>query len=230
MPRLEAHGHTVVAPDLPGHGGHVADMRAISLDSYSAWVADVISRHQEPVVLVGHSMAGMVIAQVAERYPQSIAHLVFVSAFVPGNGDTLIGMALRDGGDSLPPSAMQFKDELGHIELDMTAAADFFYSHTVAEDRVFAFERLCHQPMQPFADPVMLSAARFGGVRKSYIVCENDKVICPDWQMKMAEGSQVRVASRLPSDHSPFFSVPDLLCAELLKLAQTAEAPAAVSA
>ncbi len=45
-----------------------------------------------PAVLVGHSMGGMVITQAAARCPERIARLVYVAAFVPSDGQSLIDL------------------------------------------------------------------------------------------------------------------------------------------
>ena len=42
------------------------------------------------VVLVGYSYGGMVMTGVAERVPERLAHLVYLDAFVPHDGESLI--------------------------------------------------------------------------------------------------------------------------------------------
>jgi pimeloyl-ACP methyl ester carboxylesterase len=61
---LEAEGHEVVAPDLPGMGGSEAELRAVTLAGWADFAAD-LCRHatQRPVVLAGHSRGGVVIRQ-----------------------------------------------------------------------------------------------------------------------------------------------------------------------
>lgn len=39
------------------------------------------------VILVGHSMAGVIISQVAENMPNKIDKLIYVSAYLPKNGE-----------------------------------------------------------------------------------------------------------------------------------------------
>ena len=44
-------------------------------------------------MLVGQSMGGMAITQAAARCPQSVAALVYIAAFVPADGQSLMDLA-----------------------------------------------------------------------------------------------------------------------------------------
>ena len=77
--RLRQKGHTVLVPDLPGHGRDQTPINAVSMQSYAQRVADVIRTANEPVILVGHSMGGFVISAAAEQQPQTVAKLVYVA-------------------------------------------------------------------------------------------------------------------------------------------------------
>lgn len=93
-----------------------ADPAAIGLQDH---VGDVLrhvaERDLRDVVLVGHSYSGLVVGQVADRAPDRVAHTVFVQAFLPVDGRSLLdafgaGAAQeaaqieRDGGWWAPPT------------------------------------------------------------------------------------------------------------------------------
>jgi len=65
---LQALGHKTVAVDLPAHGKAGGDIAAQNLDTYVDCVVAELDRHEQPVILVGHSMGGAVItAAVCSR-------------------------------------------------------------------------------------------------------------------------------------------------------------------
>jgi pimeloyl-ACP methyl ester carboxylesterase len=68
--------------------------------SLSTHVDDVVSHlnqsEREKCVLVGHSYSGMVVSLAAERVPDKIAGLIFVEAFLPENGKSLLQVAGLD--------------------------------------------------------------------------------------------------------------------------------------
>ena len=112
---LESGGHTVEAFDLPGSGADASPVAEATLDRYAQSVCETLGRG-EPAILVGHSMGGVVITQAAANCSQSVALLVFVAAFMPADGQSLIDLtALPEGkGDGVqanitvdgdPPSA-----------------------------------------------------------------------------------------------------------------------------
>src|SRR5438552_2315995 len=51
-----------------------------------------IPRTRPPAVLVGHSMGGMVITQAAANCPEYVDRLVYVAAFLPADGQSLIDL------------------------------------------------------------------------------------------------------------------------------------------
>jgi pimeloyl-ACP methyl ester carboxylesterase len=64
----------VVAPDLAGHGEE-AEERGLTVDRL---VDDLAADLSEPVVAVGHSMGGQVVARLAVRYPSLVRAIVVI--------------------------------------------------------------------------------------------------------------------------------------------------------
>jgi pimeloyl-ACP methyl ester carboxylesterase len=97
-PLLRAAGHDVVTPSLTGLGerAHLATP-GTDLDTH---VTDVVAvLHFEDlhdVVLVGHSYGGMVITRVADRVPERIAHLIYLDADVPREGESDLDLVPAD--------------------------------------------------------------------------------------------------------------------------------------
>lgn len=88
---LRAAGHNAYRPSLTGLGErvHLAG-RDVDLHTHIQDVVNVLKFEDlTNVVLVGHSYGGMVITGVAEHVPERIAHLVYVDAFVPENGESV---------------------------------------------------------------------------------------------------------------------------------------------
>ena len=93
-PRLAA---PALAVDFPGRGHRPADITAVTLeDVVDSVVADVEAWPTDHVVLVAHSLSGIVVPGVISRVPLRIAHVVSVSAAVPLQGASYL--------DSLPGS------------------------------------------------------------------------------------------------------------------------------
>ena len=90
--QLEAAGHTVEALDLPGSGDD--ETPSPTSRSTRTPIASVrrLAERSEPAMLVGHSMGGVVITQAARHCAERIASLVFVCAFMPSNGQSLLDM------------------------------------------------------------------------------------------------------------------------------------------
>ncbi len=93
-PLLRQAGHEVFTPSLTGQGerAHLAGPQ-VNLSTHvedvcnTLWYEDLTD-----VILVGHSYGGMVVSGVAERMPGRIQHLVFLDAFEPADGQSLIDL------------------------------------------------------------------------------------------------------------------------------------------
>ncbi|MFN2400401.1 MAG: alpha/beta fold hydrolase [Gemmatimonadaceae bacterium] len=92
---LSASGHTVYRPSLTGLGErvHLAGPEVDLTTHVSDVVNTLLFENLRDVVLVGHSYAGMVVAGVAEQVPERIRHIVFIDAFVPEDGESVVTAA-----------------------------------------------------------------------------------------------------------------------------------------
>jgi pimeloyl-ACP methyl ester carboxylesterase len=76
-----ARHHTVIAPDLPGHGASAPSAGDYSLGAHAAGLRDllVVLGH-ERATLVGHSLGGGIAMQFAYQFPEITERLVLVSS------------------------------------------------------------------------------------------------------------------------------------------------------
>jgi pimeloyl-ACP methyl ester carboxylesterase len=100
--RLTAKGHQVFTPTLTGLGERVHLLsRDVSLDTYIADVVNLlIWEDLRDIVLVGHSYGGTVVRHVADQLPDRVRSLVYLDAFVPEDGKSLLDY-LPDSGTAI---------------------------------------------------------------------------------------------------------------------------------
>src|SRR5262249_22052490 len=93
--RLEGKGHKVFAQTLTGlcDRAHLLT-KDINLATHVTDIANLVKwEGLENIVLVGHSYPGCVVTEVAERIGPSIGSIVFLDAFLPEPGDSLLTLA-----------------------------------------------------------------------------------------------------------------------------------------
>ncbi|CAM4418079.1 MAG: Pyrethroid hydrolase [Legionellaceae bacterium] len=215
IPLLEKEKHKVIAPNLPGHGDDKTVISNISLDTYIAKISAFIADEQEPIILVGHSMAGIVITEIAENKPEKMAQLIYISAFIPDNNCALI---LEEKKAQKPSISQEIIIDPIHNEIRLKLSRHLkkiFYNQCSKKDYQSALSRLQKQPLQPFLDTVHYSSEKFGSVKKLYIECLNDNAIRIEDQRRMHAKNNSKTIT-LNSDHSPFLSMPQKLAKALL--------------
>jgi pimeloyl-ACP methyl ester carboxylesterase len=101
---LRAAGHEVFTPSLTGIGerAHLTSPQ-VCLTTH---VADVVNavwyEDLSDIVLLGFSYGGFVVTGALEHIGDRVRHLVYLDAFVPGDGDTVTGIGGAGGGYGAP--------------------------------------------------------------------------------------------------------------------------------
>jgi pimeloyl-ACP methyl ester carboxylesterase len=73
--------HTVIAPDLPGHGASAPGAGDYSIGAFAAGLRDLlVALGHDRATLVGHSLGGGIAMQFAYQFPETIERLVLVSS------------------------------------------------------------------------------------------------------------------------------------------------------
>lgn len=208
---LEQLGIPTAAPDLPGHGHSTAAFTDLHGDAGS--VRDLLAEVPGEVVLVGHSYGGAVITE-ASAGAANVAHLVYLAAFCPDEGETVMGLAtsVDERGDLA--RAMRIGDD-GQITLDATLLDEALYADCDPDDVAVVARSLGPQPAVTFRQP--LAAAGWKERPSTYVVCTDDRAVPPPLQRTMA--ARCGRTIELASSHSPFLSHVDDVVAVLAPLA-----------
>jgi len=218
VPLLVAKGHRVHTPHLPGHGPDADTVRRLTLDTYCDHVTACLDGLSDPAILVGHSMAGMVISAVAERIPDRVKRLVYLSAYLPCDGESLFDVIANNRQKKAPAmieSVMQLTPDKRQAVIPDAQIRPLFYQRCLP-----AFDKHLPTTFPPQATltlsaRVAISPNRFGKVPKTYICCLDDKVIPVAHQRNMLTRQACDEMIQLDADHSPFYSCPDTLAAVL---------------
>jgi pimeloyl-ACP methyl ester carboxylesterase len=222
IPGLEAAGHTAEAIDLPGQGADTTPLSEITLDRYADAVCDALAGGR-PAVLAGHSMGGMVITQAAARRPDLVERLIYVSAFCPQPGESLIDITQRPeaAGDAVQAN-IAVEGDPPVATMAPERAVEAVYHCATPEQIEWAMQRRASQPVIPFTQPFELpetNAEAFRALPRAYISCLQDRAIRPPIQKVMYGAAGCDPIIEIDTDHSPWLTASDELVDALLTIA-----------
>jgi len=215
---LESSGHTVTALDLPSLGIDGAVPGTVSLQDYTDRVVATLDAAPDPVVLVAHSMGGIVISSAAEARPDKVDKLVYVAAFLIPNGGTLLDVALADSEALITPNLIvDFSN--GTVDVNRALLGDIFFNRSPASAEALGQALFKKTPLAPLATPLQLTEAGFGSVPRFYVETRKDHAISLSVQRAMVAQLPVEKVYSINTDHSPFLSKPHTLSRYLLDAA-----------
>ncbi len=217
---LEAAGHTVDTLDLPGCGADHTPVDGVTLASCAKRVCDVLASRPEPAILVGHSMGGVVVTQAASDCPGHVASLIFVAAFMPADGQSLLDLAhVPEGEGDLIQANIVIEGEPPVAVLSAEAASAAVYNDCTSEQTAWAVARRRPQAVAPYATPVDVNEDALAAIPRSYVLTSRDRSLMPALQRRMIREHPCGRVIELDADHAPYLSATDGLVAALLELA-----------
>jgi pimeloyl-ACP methyl ester carboxylesterase len=221
--RLQAAGHTVIVPDLPGHGRDWRAPGQVTMQDFVDTITRILDAAPEPVVLVVHSRNGIVATQAAEARPEKIRTLVYLAAYLPPVGDAPALSASKDGwarnSESLSLPVTEVDREAGWDMLKRDAFREVLYADCPNEDVELAYALLTPEPRGPDSptnSPIRTTPEKFGRLPKVYIELTEDKAISWPAQKRMYTATPCERVLTIHSSHSAYFSQPDQLTKHIL--------------
>jgi pimeloyl-ACP methyl ester carboxylesterase len=219
--RLREAGHEATAIDLPGHGTDTTPLDQVDLDAYADRVCEVLPQGP-PALLAGQSMGGMVITQAAARCPEHVAALVYVAAFAPQEGQSLLEITqLPEAAGDQVQANLVVEGDPPIATLPVAAAPEVLYNCAEPERARWAAQQLGPQPVAAFAQPLRVGdrAEAFAALPRAYVTCLQDRAIMPAVQRRMYIAAGCDPVIEIDTDHAPWLSRPDELFAALTRIA-----------
>jgi pimeloyl-ACP methyl ester carboxylesterase len=216
---LEAEGHAVVAPDLPGMGGSDADLNGATLEEWGHFIADICNGAVQPVILAGHSRGGIVISTAAEAAPGAVKALVYICAMLLPSGMSRGEWRAQQQPNPAFDAIIARHPTAAATVINTENAASVFAQMSPPDPVARAMSRLVAEPDRPRLTPLSLTDARYGSVPRHYVECLQDRTIPIADQRAMQALQPCASVTAIDCDHSPFLSAPRALADALLAIA-----------
>lgn len=206
-PLMEAKDDKVVIFDLPGHGSDTIPPAMVSLDDCVQKLVGVARAETGPVILVGHSSGGVIIAQAAEKLGKGkVAGLIFLDAFIPKDGESVFSLAEKYAPSSTPLSKIiVVSGDQKTVSLNTEKAIDLLYHDCSPEIIHYATAHLKNGPIAVLATPVQLTGSNYGSIPKYYVLCTQARDMD---KTALSKNMPTKRIYTISSSHSPFFSMP----------------------
>jgi pimeloyl-ACP methyl ester carboxylesterase len=257
---LAEDGSRVIARDLPGHGLRArfpesyierpvdverlavepSPVAKLGLQDYADEVIAAITelaaqRPERQIILVGHSMSGLVLNRVGEAIPQLISRLVYLSAWMIADGRSFNDYLFTAEFSTTKINSILVADPMvtGALRMDFRSAdpayqakAKAAFAADIDDDAWAAVAHLLtpDTPAGPMGEPVTLTADRWGRIPRTYISCTDDQAVPVAAQRRfIAEADEftphnLTDVREMATSHSPFVSQPGQLARILLQL------------
>jgi pimeloyl-ACP methyl ester carboxylesterase len=212
-PLLRGAGHEVFTPSLTGIGErvHLASPQ-VNLSTHIRDVVNlVLYEDLSSIVLLGFSYGGMVVTGALEHIAERVSHLVYLDAFVPSDGDSVLAM-------------------LGHqLPTAITVGEAWFIPPTAREyddpnEAAFANPRRTPQPLACFTESVRVRRPLEGfAFSRSYIKATGEAKDAPGTSAFWAAAARAQASDawsyhEVATNHMIPQNRPQALAEILLKL------------
>jgi pimeloyl-ACP methyl ester carboxylesterase len=222
-PLLRARGYDVHTPTLTGLGERAHLARPdIGLNTHIEDVANVLKYEDlSGVVLVGTSSGGMVITGVADQVPELIAHIVYLDAFVPQDGHTMLDLIPPD---RRPPMEALVQNEGQGWLLPRFAPPPWekfvpeAWRITDEADLRWVLPRLRPTPFGHFKEPVHCKNAAAEKLPRTYIRCVRWPNAVFDRHAEAARRTPGWRYRELATSHLPYVTHPREVADVLLEI------------
>jgi len=203
-PLLEAKGWKVYRPSLSGLGEHFNTATTdIGLATHIDDIVNfILFEDLHDVILLGHSYGGMVITGVAERIPERLSRLIYLDAFLPEDGESVMTI----------PKA-------GAMDIEKMTKDGFIIPSWVKPDKPFPKD--VPHPLKTFTDPIALKNPAGAKVPVTYILTVDpgkkpeDDTFFPSSERARARGWPVLI---MAADHVPQWRLPEATAELLLRI------------
>jgi pimeloyl-ACP methyl ester carboxylesterase len=232
LPFLDGDTLAVDLPPKTVRGGPrrhepLPELRTLTVADFAdSLLRDVSAAGFERFVLVGHSMGGLTISEVARRVPDRVEHLVYVSCMVPPEGASAIEALPEDlraiTRDAVEEARHGGDNPIGGLDEETTRA--MFCNDMDEEQTRFVLDRTGTEAAGVLAEPV----SRVGippELPKTFVKLLRDQSLPPDHQDVLAEnlrdspGGEVDVVT-IDAGHDVMISCPEELADVLNRLSR----------
>lgn len=200
----------MLALDVPGCGTKRSSpaSHALGLSELAeTFVNEIRQANIHSAVLVGHSMAGVVLPYLAQRAPDLFSRVIFVSSCVPRLGESVM-QTMGSGVRGDDPAVVGYPlDPTATDPLELMRAMFAPGLSTKDIDWLLHECALDHWPMSLAMEPLAVDVKKIA-IPTTYIVTEQDPILPPPWQGRFAErvGAQQQLA--IDAAHEVFLSHP----------------------
>jgi pimeloyl-ACP methyl ester carboxylesterase len=217
---LREAGHIVYCPTLRGNRNE-DDRSKLGLEDAISSAAEFIEENDlTDIRLVGHSYAGMVISGVADRLERRLRRIVYINAFVPLDGQSLVDMVPPDHAAAFAAIA---EANNGALLLPFEIWRETFINDADIALARSTYERLNPQPYRTITDKISLQRPLSElSIGKSYINCQQD-ISLPHsfpWHPRLSERLGLFRLVELPGSHETIFSNPARLAQAIWEAAR----------
>jgi pimeloyl-ACP methyl ester carboxylesterase len=206
------------AVDLPGRRGIPGDLasltREICVESVADQILELVGPEGGPVVIVGHSLAGVVIPGLVHRLGvHRVKHVVFVACCMPSPGRSV----LQTLPFPLDRFARRIVERSPVIKAPPALVRYMFGNRATPAQRAAMRANLCEESA---ALVTSSSTQRLpGSVRKSWILPKHDRALPPRIQRKfIRDMGGVDTVATIDSGHEPMFTHPHELANQIVQL------------
>jgi pimeloyl-ACP methyl ester carboxylesterase len=173
-PLLRSAGHEVCTPTLHGLDEGDVDRAGLTLgDLAGGLIQEIEHRNLDDIVLVGHSGGGPVAQLVADRFGHRVQRIVFISAWVLHDGESILDVHTPAEAATLRANAARSLDNT--IVMDTDRWASSFMQDATPRQLTATTNRLVPTPLGWFDEPIKLP--RFFGLHlpASYVFLRDDR-------------------------------------------------------